>query len=379
MKYAKASCGKEELKAIEEALEYGYFGLAHKVVEFEEQLKKYLSTDNNVITTNTGTSALHLALDAIGVKEGDEVILPSFTFVSSAQAVTACGAEPVFCDVNESTLLIDLNEVEKKITKRTKAIMPVHYAGNTCDMTAIEDLRQKYGIRIVEDAAHAFGSFYNGLKIGSFGDITCFSFDSIKVMTCGEGGAISTSDNEIAESCRKKRLLGIDRKTIHSKDWKERSWFYDVKTNGFRYHMSNINASIGLEQLKKVDRFIEHRRVLCKLYDCLLKDIPHIQLLKVDYNSIAPFMYVIKVKQGNRNQMQEFLRSKDIETAISYIPCHRFSFYEKEDLRLPKTDRIFDEILCLPLHFDVSEGDARFVASCIEEFTRGTVSHSNNG
>lgn len=370
IKSAKGCCDEEELLQVKEAFEYGYFGLAYKTIEFEKKISEYLETDRNVIATNTGTSALHLALATLGVKEGDEVILPSFTFVATAQVVSACGATPVFCEVDRETFLIDIEDVKRKITDKTKVIIPVHYAGRPCDMEALMQIRKETGIRIVEDAAHAFGSTYKGKKIGSIGDITCFSFDSIKVMTCGEGGAIVTNDSSFEELSKQKRLLGIDRKTMHVKDWKKRSWTYDVASQGFRYHMSNINAAIGLAQIEKVNKFIARRRELCTLYDLELEGINGIEKMQVTYDTIAPFMYVIRVKNNKRNKLKDFLMEHDIESGISYIPCHHFSFYFNKSAKFPITDNIYEEILCLPMHYELSNEDIVEVASVIREFSQ---------
>ncbi len=367
IKSSRGCCGAEELAEVKEAFEYGYFGLAYKTNEFEEKIAEYLSTDRFVITTSTGTNALHLALDTIGISEGDEVIMPSFTFVATAQAVEMCGATPIFCEVDPVTFLMDINDVKKKITERTKAIIPVHYAGRPCDMDSLMKIKEETGIRIIEDAAHAFGTYYKGKKIGSFGDITCFSFDSIKVMTCGEGGAIVTDDSAFDDLSRKKRLLGIDRKTMHVKDWKKRSWVYDVPTLGYRYHMSNINAAIGLAQIKKVDSFINRRRQLCHLYDSELKGISGIEIMPDEYDTITPFMYVIRVKNGKRNQLKDYLMEHDIESGISYIPCHHFSLFKGND-ELPVTDAIYEEILCLPMHYELSDENIKEVSNCIKDF-----------
>ncbi len=367
IKSSRGCCGAEELAQVKEAFEYGYFGLAFKVNEFEEKLAEYLETDRQVVAVNTGTSALHIALDALDLQADDEVILPSFTFVATAQAITACGAKPVFCEVNAETMLMDIEDVKKRITNKTKAIMPVHYAGACCDMEALLELKKQYGIRIIEDAAHAIGSVYKGKKIGSFADITCFSFDSIKVMTCGEGGAVVTNDTELAEILRKKRLLGIDRKAMHVKDWKQRSWIYDVPFTGFRYHMSNINAAIGLAQLQKLDLFIAKRRELCNKYIAELKDISGIELPVYDFDTIAPFMFVIRVKDEKRDALKSFLMEKDIESGISYIPCHTFSLYNNQE-SMPVTEQIFKEILCLPLHYDLTNDNICEIATAIKEF-----------
>ena len=369
IKVARGCLGEEELKAVKEAFEYGYFGLAYKVNEFEGALKEYLGTDGEVVATNTGTSALHLALASLGIGKGDEVIVPSFTFVASVQAIEMCGATPVLCEVNPETFLMDVKDVKKKITSKTKAIIPVHYSGCACDMDALLKIKEETGIRIVEDAAHAIGSLYNGKKVGSFGDITCFSFDSIKVITCGEGGAIVTNDSSVIETARMKRLLGIDRKTMHTKNWKERSWIYDVPTVGFRYHMSNINAAIGCEQLKKIDRFIAKRRELCKIYNEELANIKGIKTLPMNLEEVAPFMYPISVLEGKRDQVKAYLQEKDIETGISYIPNHIFSLLKSEET-MAISDKIFSEILCLPMHYELSEEDIKEVCDRLKEGLR---------
>lgn len=368
IKVSRGCCGAEELAQVKEAFEYGYFGLAYKVEEFEKAIAEYLVTDRNVVATNTGTSALHLALATLGIGEGDEVILPSFTFVATAQTISETGATPVFCDVHPDTFLLDLEDVKRKITSRTKAIIPVHYAGRPCDMESLLKIKEDKGIRIIEDAAHAFGSFYKGKKIGSFGDITCFSFDSIKVMTCGEGGAIVSDDPVFADLAKQKRLLGIDRKTMHVKDWKKRSWVYDVPSQGYRYHMSNINAAIGLAQIKKVNLFIARRREICHLYDKNLKGLSGIECMPASYDEITPFMYVIRVKNGRRNELKTYLMEHDIESGISYIPCHHFSLYKECNANLPITDNIYEEILCLPIHYELKDEDVVMVSNTIKEF-----------
>ncbi len=367
IKSSRGCCGEEELAQVKEAFDYGYFGLAYKVNEFEEKLKEYIGNNQEVIAVNTGTSALHIALASIGIGEGDEVILPSFTFVATAQAISACGGKPIFCEVDKDTMLIDVKDAESKITDKTKAIIPVHYAGAPCDMDALLSLKEKYGVRIIEDAAHAIGTIYKDKKIGSFGDITCFSFDSIKVMTCGEGGAVVTSDADVAEIIRKKRLLGIDRKTMHTKDWKKRSWIYDVPFDGYRYHMSNINAAIGLAQIKKLDKFIKRRRELCNLYLKELEGVKGIELPIIDFSTVAPFMFVIKVKNSKRDELKSYLMDHDIESGISYIPCHHFSYYNNGEV-MENTDEIFREVLCLPLHFELSDNDILEVVNCIKSF-----------
>jgi len=364
---SRGCLGAEELAEVKTAFEYGYFGLAARVTEFEEQIKKYLGS-KHVVATSTGTSALHLALDAVGIGEGDEVIVPSLTFVACFQAIVATGAVPVACDVYPETLLMDTRDVQKRMTSRTKAIMPIHFCGNPCDMDTLLDMSQRSGIRLIEDAAHAFGSTYKGKKIGSFGDISCFSFDSIKTITCGEGGAVACADPEVAEIIRQKRLLGIDKKSHASTSWKDRTWLFEVKTQGFRYHMSNINAAIGLAQLRKVESFIERRRFICKKYDEAFKSLSELKVISMDYDQVAPHIYVVRIQSGRREGLMNFLKERDIETTINYIPNHLHPFFRKNGLHLPETERVYKEILTLPLHYGLSDLDVDRVIECVRDF-----------
>jgi perosamine synthetase len=367
IKVARGCVGEDELAAVREAFAYGYFGLAGKVTEFERALGERLGA-GDVIATNTGTSALHLALDAIGIGPGDEVIVPSLTFVGSFQAVSATGATPVACEVLPDTLLIDPKDVRRRITSRTRAIMPVHYGGASCDMVALSELAFRHRLRIVEDAAHALGSTWRGRTVGSDGDLVCFSFDSIKNITCGEGGAIVCHDPPLAEVLRRKLLLGIDRRAHASTNWKERSWRYSVGTQGFRYHLSNINAAIGLVQLGKLGGFIARRRALCRRYDAVFAGVSGVCPLAVDYDEVAPHIYVVRIADGRRDALVEHLRGREIETGINYIPNHLHPYFAREGLRLPVTERLFEEILTLPLHCELSDDDVDTVAGHVKEF-----------
>lgn len=356
IKVSQGILGKEELAEVKEAFDYGYFGMAYKVVEFEAALKKYLGA-KYVIAVNNCTSALHLAVDALGIGKGDEVIVPSLTFLGAFQAISATGATPVPVEIYPDTLLIDIEDVKRKITPRTKAVMPVDYAGNPCDLDALLKLAGEHKLRIIEDAAHAFGSYYRGRKIGSFGDIACFSFDSIKNITCGEGGAVICQDQELADILGQKRLCGMKRPTQGSTEWKERVPVVEVNMQGYRYHMSNINAAIGLAQLKKVDSFIARRREICRKYDRSFKNNPLLSCLPINYDNVAPHIYVIRVKNGLRDGLMEYLKNLDIETGINYKPNHLHNFYARQKVSLPATEKAYREILTIPLHCGLSDDD----------------------
>lgn len=363
---SRPATGKEELDAIERVMKTGWLGLGSVVFDFENLLKGYLGV-KNVIAVNTGTSAIHIALDAFGVGAGDEVIVPSMTFAATIQAILATGAAPVFCEVEADTLNVDVADIEKLITPRTKAIVPVHYCGQACDMDALLALAKPRGIKVIEDAAHAFGSSYKGRKIGGFGDAACFSFDPIKNITCGEGGAVTLNDDEIAEKIRRKRILGIDKDTWH-RYRNERTWFYEVTDTGYRYHMSNISAAMGIEQFKKLDKFIARKREITKRYDQAFKGVPGLSVLRNDYQDTAQFCYILRAENG-RDKMMEFLKTKGVGSGVHYIPNHIQPGFKKYAGRaLPVTEKVAEQIITLPLYYEMTEADVQLVIGSVKEF-----------
>ena len=350
---SRPSLGEEELAAVRKVFLSGWLGLGADVLEFEKALAGFLGAPQ-VVCTNTGTTALHLALDALGIGPGDEVILPSLTFVASAQAVAATGARPVFCDIGTEDLNIDVEDARSRVTPRTKAILPVHYRGIPCDMDALADLAADRGLHLVEDAAHAFGSSYRGKRIGSFGEMACFSFDPIKNITCGEGGAVVFRDGGLLERIQQKRILGIDKDTW-SRYRNERSWFYDVVTRGYRYHMSNINAAIGLVQIRKFGAMNRRKVEVARRYDEAFGDLDGIELLENrGYDGIGLFAYMVKVR-SRRNELMDHLAARGVGSGVHYIPSHLFSYFHEEGLVLPATEQVYKEILSLPLFPDITD------------------------
>jgi dTDP-4-amino-4,6-dideoxygalactose transaminase len=370
IKVSQGCLGEEELAAVGKAFEYGYFGMGSRVAAFEDALKEYLQAPD-VVVVNSGTSALHLALDSLGIGDGDEVIAPSLTFVACFQAIALTGATPVPCDVHSETLLIDVDDAERRITSRTRAIVPIHYAGSPCDIDALSRLAQRHELHVVEDAAHAFGSTYRGHRIGGLGELACFSFDSIKTITCTEGGAIACHDRDVAEIIRRKRVLGVDRKgQVGTAASRGPGWRYEVATQGYRYHMSDVNAAIGLVQLGKADGFVARRRQIARRYDAELAGLDGIRPLAVDYDESAPHIYVIRVGGGLRDNLMSYLDQDEIETAVSYIPNHMQPFFRRNGLALPETERAFDEILTLPLHCALSDEDVDSVIRSVRRFVK---------
>lgn len=363
---SKPEIGAEELAAVKEVFRTGWLGLGSVVYDFENMVKQYTGA-KNVIAVNTGTTALHLALDVLGIGPGDEVIVPSMTFAASIQSIVQTGATPVFCEVSADDLNMDVQDAGRRITPKTKAIMPVHYCGKSCDMTAIMELAEKHNLRIIEDAAHAFGSSYQGRLIGGFADLTCFSFDPIKNITCGEGGAITTADDELAEKIRRKRILGIDKDTWHRYK-NERTWFYEVVEQGYRYHLNNINAAIGLEQLKKLPAFKQRKKEITIEYDRALSQIDGLKVLANDYEETAQFCYIVRVLNGQRDRLMEYLKDKGIGSGVHYIPNHLQPFFKQYAASMPLTEKLGEEILTLPLYTEMKAEEVALVVRSVKEF-----------
>lgn len=363
---SRPSIGEDELREIEKVFVTGWLGLGSVVLEFENAIKTYLGA-SHVIAVNTGTSALHIALDAVKIGKSDEVIVPSLTFCATIEAILAVGATPVFCDIEADTLNMDIDDVERKITSKTKAIMPVHYCGNPCDMDRLLNIGREKGIFIIEDAAHAFGSSYNGKKIGSFGDITCFSFDPIKNITCGEGGAVVVHDDNLADIIRKKRNLGIDREAW-SRYQGKRPWYYEVTTMGYRYHMSNINAAIGLVQLKKIEQFIKRKREIVSMYNRAFSPIKDISILKWNLKETAPFSYMMRITNGKRDELIDYLGEHGIGSGVHYIPNHLQPLFKSNSQSLPITENVWKEIITLPLFFEIKDEEVFFVINTVSNF-----------
>lgn len=366
IRLSKSCVGKEEKDAVCRVIDAGYLGMGKEVQLFEEEIAAYLGTDLEVICVNTGTAALHLALLCLDIGPGDEVLVPSITYVASFQAIAATGAQPIACDVTADRVFIDLEDAAQRLTKRTKAIMPVHYASDSQGMDAVYAFAAAHGLRVVEDAAQAFGCDRNGEKVGTVGDVICFSFDGIKNITSGEGGCVITGDKELARRIKDARLLGVEKDT--DKRYRgQRSWSFDVKHQGYRYHMSNLMAAIGREQLKKLPRFGEYRKKMVSGY---LKDFfgnNSIELFNFDYDSIISHIFSIRVKDGRRDELLNYLQEQGIECGIHYQPNHKLNLFSAK-YNLPVAELLGDQLLSLPLHADLTEPERKSVVKKVLDF-----------
>ncbi len=366
---SKAVVGSAELEAMGRVMaEDGYLGMGREVRAFEEELQAYLGDpDRQVICLNSGTAALHLAVQAV-TRPGDEVLVQSLTFVASFQAISAAGAVPVACEVAPETVTLDLKDAAKRVTARTRAVMPVHYASNPGDLDAIYGFARRYGLRVIEDAAHAFGCTYQGRKIGSCGDIACFSFDGIKNITSGEGGAVVTSDPEVIQSVQDARLLGVHKDT-EKRFQGERSWEFDVRQQGYRYHLSNLFAALGRVQLRRFEAEFKPRRLeLAHKYRAALAAQKDLRLLNGDPGPIVPHIFSIRVLNGKRDGLRQFLSDRKIESGIHYKPNHLLSYFGGGKGSLPFTEKLYEELLTLPLHPGLTDADLDQVIMSVKEF-----------
>ncbi len=348
---------------IKQALDSTYLGMGKYVEEFEKKLKNYFGRE--IITVNSGTMALHLAIESLNLNKGDEIIAPSITYLSTFQAILSAGARPIACDVNLNGQ-ISLESLKRMITKRTKAIIPVHYAGNSFDIDGLYRIANEYNLRVIEDAAHAFGSKYKDKLIGSFGDIICFSFDGIKNITCGEGGCILTNDEKLKTIIRAKRSLGVE--NDHKKRFQnQRTWNPSVSQKGWRAHMSNIHAAIGLSQLDIMENNFLIRKKLAKYYKKNLDELSKF-LKVVDFSdNHVPHIFPLLLKLNKRDELRKFLLENNIESGIHYYPCHKLELFETK-YELKDSDFYFERTISLPLHPTLKMEEVDFIISKLKLF-----------
>lgn len=365
--------GPEVRAAASEALEAGWLGMGRTTREFEQRIEGYLGTPGrHVISTNSCTEALHLAALVAGLGPGDEVICPSFTYVAGHQAMGMTGADVVFCDVEPDTLGVSVESVRRLITPRTKAVMAVHYAGLAPrDLAAVRELAAEHGLRVIEDAAHAFGTESGGTRVGADGDLVCFSFGPVKVVTSLEGGAVVTGRAEDVQLLHELRLIGVDSDT-DARYRNARTWQYDVVRQGYRCHLGTIPAAIGLSQLDMVDEFIANRQRYCRAYDDAFRGVPGIELLQTDWKGVSPFIYVVRVAGDRRDAFMAHLKDRGVATGIHFLGAHTFTHYEacrRGDLRV--TEKVSDQVVTLPLHSFMDAATLDRVADAVLSFFGG--------
>ena len=360
----------EELAAVEEVIKSRWLTMGRITQEFEIAFAAYSGAKHALAVTNA-TAALHMACMAIGLKPGDEVIVPSLTFVASANCIRYTGATPVFADVvSETDLNLSVDAVESLITDQTRAILLVHYSGYACDMPRLLELARKHDLRIIEDAAHAAGSWLNGRHLGTWGDIGCFSFFSNKNMTTGEGGMIVTNDDALQEKLRLLRSHGMT--TLTWDRHKGHAWSYDVVDLGYNYRIDEIRAALGVAQLKKLEGNNGRRRHLTHIYREELRELQQIVVPFPDHpgTSAAHIMPVLLPRGSNRVQFMEQMKAQGIQTSIHYPPIHKFSSYREYDgmgasQKLAVTEDIAAREVTLPLYPAMTDEDVTVVVQAV--------------
>lgn len=362
--------GQEEIDAVAEVMRSGWLGLGPKTEQFEQEFAAFAGS-RFAVALNSGTAALHLAMEMLNIGPGDEVIVPPITFISTVHAVSYVGATPVFADVEPDTMNLSVEDIERKITNRTKAIIVVHLAGHPCDMDAIHALADSRGIKVVEDAAHACGASYKGRIIGSLGELTCFSFHAVKNLTCGEGGAITCNQDWIARKLREKRWVGISKDTwMRTATDKVYAWQYFVDKVGYKYHMNDTQAAIGLVQLRKLQQLNGRRREIAETYRRELADLSWIELPKEKpYARSSWHLFQIKLPgEQARDRLIGHLKERDIATGVHYYPCHLHPCYIHLKAVVPVSGEIWRRILTLPIHPNLTDDDLDRIVDGIRKF-----------
>jgi len=365
---------EEEINEVIDTLRSGWLTTGPKVKRFEKEFAQYIGS-KYAIATNSCTGGLHLALVAAGIGGGDEVITTPFTFCATANVILHTGAKPVFVDIRPDTFNIDTERIEEVITPKTKAIMPVHYAGQPCEMDEIMEIAKRHNLLVIEDAAHSIATEYKGKKVGAIGDITCFSFYATKNLVTGEGGMVTTDNEELAEKIRVLSLHGMSRDA-----WKRYSSagssYYEVIYPGYKYNMTDIQASLGLHQLRKLTRFQKRREEIVKAYNEAFASLDTIEVPFVKpHIKHAWHLYVIKIipekLKINRDQFIEALRGENIGTSVHFIPVHLHPYYrdtygfKRGDF--PNAEYAYERVISLPLYPKMSDEDVKDIIEAVKK------------
>jgi dTDP-4-amino-4,6-dideoxygalactose transaminase len=378
--FALPDIGEEEINEVVLALRSGWVTTGPKTKQFEADFIEYLGGGLESVSVNSATAGLHLALEALGVREGDEVITTPYTFTATAEVIRYLGAHPVFVDINPNTFNIDPDKIEAKITIKTKAIIPVHFAGLSCEMDKILAIAKKHNLKVLEDAAHSLPTRYKNKLIGQLeSDMTVFSFYATKTITTGEGGMIVTRDAELAKRCRTMRLHGINRDAFDRYTSKKPAWYYEVVAPGFKYNLTDIASAIGIHQLKKADKFQERRQEMAMKYNEALKDLDLVFPPSAEAGDLhAWHLYVLRFGKSVKITRDDFIQKMadlGVGTSVHFIPLH-LQPYWKETYKLNPTDfpnalANYERAVSLPLYTKMTDADQDRVIKAVRSILCG--------
>jgi dTDP-4-amino-4,6-dideoxygalactose transaminase len=370
--FFRPSIDEQDVESVAGALRSGWRTLGPQTASFEQALKEYLGV-GNVVAVGSCSAAMLLAMKGLGIGPGDEVVTSALTFVSTVHAIIHAGARPVLADIELDTFGPDPAEMEKRTTARTKAYLPVHLGGQACRITDVLDLARSRGLSVVEDAAHGFGASSNGRKVGTFGEATAFSFYATKNLTCGEGGCVSTNDHDLADRIRKLSCHGM---SVDSwARYTERgSWYYQVGETGYKFNLSDILSSLGLSQLKKIDRLLERRRQVAERFVERLGNSPYLEIPRIaPGNSHTWHLFVLLLNLErltiDRDQFIQALAAERIGCSVHFIPVYKHSFFEpyfEPGIEYPRCERYFSRCVSLPIFPDMGEDDVDDVLNAVE-------------
>jgi len=367
--------GEEEINEVVKTLLTGWWTTGPKVFEFEHQLSSYLSNKETLFTAalNSCTSAMFLALKALNINEGDEIIVPTWTFAATSQIVEWVNAKPILCDIEGESLSIDIEKAEKLITNKTKAIIPVHIAGYPCDIDKIEDLARHHNLKVIEDAAHAIGTKYKGIKIGNFSDVTCFSFYATKNLAMGEGGAIVSKNHDLIEKIKKISYFGINKKA-NLNNVKNRTWAYDIEEIGYKCNLDSMHAALGLVQLQKLDEMNSRRREIAQIYKQHLNPLISFTKDSEDHFHIYHLFPILLPDNIDRDEFICQLSQRKIGSGIHFVPLHKHSYYNERfsGNHFPVANRLFERILSIPMFPSMTNEEVHYVIDSINDILRKT-------
>lgn len=365
------SLGGEELDRVGKVFESNWLGKGKLVKEFEEKFSAFLDADaKNLHSTNCCTEGLFASLKLLDIKENDEVIMPTVSFVGAANAVCANKSQLVFCDVDRYSLNVRAENIEKKITTNTKAVLLLHYGGVPCEMDEIMKLADSYHLYVIEDSACSVASRYKGRACGTIGDIGIWSFDAMKILVCGDGGAIYVKDDKKAEFAEKLMYFGLESKSGYSNTVDSKWWEFEISQFGHRSIMNDISASMALVQLEKLTGFIRRRKEIHQMYNQLLGDIEWLKLPDKIPNDVESsyYFYHIQTQNGRRDELASYLREKGIYTTFRYYPLHWVSLYGHREEKYSNAEYAANHTLCIPIHQSLKNEEVEYISEQIHNF-----------